>query len=174
VRCSEWNQRQDLRISIFKPFDHYYRRTLSLKREFAAVRQSLRAAARATNHLGDIFAFLKSEVMEYQAAHHPYHVMADKHLFRAYQQRLDQNKGQYVQLRQLVCRLDSEWEAVNALKAAHNRQLTIRMGQDSRSDSVLMRRIAFVAIVVLLATFMATFFSMSFFHVTDGNLNVSC
>jgi Mg2+ and Co2+ transporter CorA len=153
---------------------------LSLKREFAAVRQSLRAAARATNHLGDIFAFLKSEIANYQAAHHPHHVMVefcltklDKYLLRAYQQRLDQNKAQYVQLTQLIRRLDTQWEAVNALMAAHNNQLMIGMAQDSRSDSVLMRRIALVTIIFLPATFMATFFSMSFFHVADGNLNVS-
>ena len=49
----------------------------------------------------------------------------------------------------------------------------MQMARDSRNDSVLVRRIAFVTIIFLPATFMATFFSMSFFHVSDGRLTVS-
>jgi hypothetical protein len=188
VRAISWNldcatQRMeaetgfiDLNFQAIRPLSL---QIVSLKKEFAAVRQSLTAAARDTNHLGDVFAFLKSEVADYQAALHPHHVMAefrlsklDRHLLRAYQQRLDQNKAQYVQFTQLIRRLDSQWEAVNATMAAHNNPLTRRMARDLRSDSVLIRRIVFVTVILLLAAFMATFFSMSFFHFADGNLDV--
>ena len=47
------------------------------------------------------------------------------------------------------------------------------MAKDSRTDSILMRRIAFITIVFLPATFMATFFSMAFFHTDQEALLMS-
>jgi hypothetical protein len=58
---------------------------------------------------------------------------------------------------------------VNALLAHHNNDLNVDMARDARSDSVLMRRIALVTMVFLTATSMATFFSMGFFQIQDGD-----
>lgn len=154
---------------------------LSLRKELPAVRESLRAACRASDQMSRIFSFLEGEVPNFheicnatpQATTGTLLSRLDRQILQALQQRKAQQIAQHVSLTALVRRLDTQWEIVSALRAAHSNQLTIEMARDSRMDSRLMRRIAFVTIIFLPATFMATFFSMAFFHVNEGRLNVS-
>lgn len=76
--------------------------------------------------------------------------------------------AQVAQVGSLHRRTQSQWEMTNALIATHTNHLNIEMARDSRTDSELMRRISFVTIVFLPATFIATFFSMGFFIVDDN------
>ncbi len=154
---------------------------LSIRKELAIIRESLHAAARASGQLGDMVDFLLSELKNYrhstfEAVHDAYPKplqRTERHLIQAFLQRKTQQNYQVAQLNSLTRRLDTQWEVVTALIGAHNTKLTIEMARDSRTDSILMRRIAFVTIIFLPATFMATFFSMSFFHVDKGVLSVS-
>lgn len=94
-------------------------------------------------------------------------------LSKQLRQRAVQQGSQQAQLTSLIRRVDAQWQITTALISQHNTNLTIQMARDSRNDSILMRRIAFVTIIFLPPTFLATFFSMSFFHVSEGHLTVS-
>lgn len=154
---------------------------LSLRRELAAVRASLHAAARASRQMGERLKFLTSQVSAYHNAQSQASAIGadspltrlDHQLIQACEHQKAEQTAQHEQLQGLIRRLDVQWDVVTALRADHNGRLTMEMARDSRNDSVLMRRIAFVTIIFLPATFMATFFSMSFFRVSDGRLTVS-
>jgi hypothetical protein len=80
----------------------------------------------------------------------------------------------------LIARIDTQWSIVVWLMTKHDSDTNIAIAQDTRADSVimkrdslLMRRIAAVSIIFLPATFMATFFSMMFFHNDQGELKLN-
>ena len=76
-------------------------------------------------------------------------------------------KNQYDQIQCLLTRLDSQAAITKTLMAERDTEISITIAQATRRDSELMRGIAAVTMVFLPATFVATFFSMVFFHVGD-------
>lgn len=154
------------------------REKLRLRTDMAAAQDSVRCIARASEHTGDMFKFVQDSlwrfrdvVSEHEAESLPkryYQQLSD-----SLEMRINQQHNQRVQIANLMTRLQMQWDVVNAVVSHYNNDLNIGMARDSRQDSHLMRRIALVTIVFLPATFMATFFSMGFFEVGDGNLTVS-
>lgn len=51
----------------------------------------------------------------------------------------------------------------------HDSELNVEIAKAAKTDSELMRGIAVVTMIFLPATFVATFFSMVFFHVGEEN-----
>ena len=85
-----------------------------------------------------------------------------------------QQKFQAGQARELSGRIDMQWSVIAESLAKHDNDLTISMAQKARSDSLLMRQMTTISIIFLPATFLATFFSMIFFHVdATGALSMS-
>ena len=83
-------------------------------------------------------------------------------------------RSQYQQIQGLQARIKAQLDITNTLIARRDTQLTIEMtrlnteiAKATKRDSELMRGIAAVTMVFLPATFVATFFSMVFFHVGD-------
>ena len=80
----------------------------------------------------------------------------------------------YQEAEDLSWRIDTQWSVLVALLAKHDSDVTIAMAQDTRTDGLLMRKMAVVSIIFLPATFLATFFSMMFFQVdTSGALSMN-
>ena len=157
---------------------------LSLRKELIATRENLYGACRASEILRDIFKFIENELSKENDDDEigalslpPYKaetvLIWKEQLSRQLQQRAVQQDSQQAQLSSLIRRVDAQWQITTALISPHNTGLTIQMARDSRNDSILMRRIAFMTIIFLPPTFLATFFSMSFFHVNEGHLTVS-
>lgn len=76
-------------------------------------------------------------------------------------------RHQFDQIQCLLARLRSQAEITKTLMAERDTQISIDIAQATRRDSELMRGIAAVTMIFLPATFVATFFSMVFFHVGD-------
>ena len=155
---------------------------LSLRKSLVITSENLHSACRASLILQDITTFLITELSEDGT----YYLTSEKRpprpfpmprlemqLTQQLRQRAVQLGTMKNQLQSLIRRVDAQWQITTALMSQHNTNLTMQMAKDSRNDSILVRRIAFVTIIFLPATFMATFFSMSFFHVSDGRLTVS-
>lgn len=75
--------------------------------------------------------------------------------------------AQLEQIGHLQARLAAQIDVTKTLMAQRDTQFTIEIAKATRRDSELMRGIAAVTMVFLPATFVATFFSMVFFHVGD-------
>jgi hypothetical protein len=66
-------------------------------------------------------------------------------------------------------RIDTQLAITNTLIARRDSKLNIEIAKSVKQDSELMKDIAAVTMILLPATFLATFFSMAFFHVgTDS------
>ena len=144
---------------------------LMLQKNMAIVRDSLHGTHRASSHMEEIFGCLNMCLERYQnllQIQDP--DLAEKKLRLAGQlrsaikQNESQQNAQAAQINLLIGRVDAQWNNVTTMVAQHNNELNLVMAKDTRRDSVLMRRIAAVTTVFLPATFMATFFSMIFFH----------
>ncbi|KAI1877618.1 hypothetical protein JX265_003626 [Neoarthrinium moseri] len=166
-----------LRFHGIKPLP---REKLRLRTDMAATQDSLRCTKRASVHTGELFQFLKESLWRFEEvrSQHESHIPSRRHaqqLADALDLRVSQQHNQAAQITDLMARITAQWNVVNAVISHYNNDLNIDMARDSREDSVLMRRIAFVTIVFLPATFMATFFSMGFFQVAgdEGDLSVS-
>lgn len=158
---------------------------LALRRDSIITKDALTHAVCAAQSLGELCFFL-SEHVENKACRgitSPHRPSQLKKLFLQYESRHHHLKGQ---AQRLVDRIDVQWSIVNTLMAQHsntlNAQMTrdsvqmagdsVQMARDSRADSIAMRRISFVTLAFLPATFLATFFSMAFFHTKSGHIIV--
>ena len=157
---------------------------LSLRKGIIATRENLHGACRASDIMRDVFTFLDSELSDGGEFYHGREQLQlspdearvshmERQLTRQFKQRKIQSVSLSAQIQQLIRRVDTQWQITTALISRHNAELTMQMAKDSRNDSILMRRIAFVTIIFLPATFLSTFFSMSFFHISGGSFTVS-
>lgn len=170
---------------LFYGVDPLPKEKLRLRTDMAAMQDSLRCIHRASAHTGKLFEFLKGSLWRFrEITRSPRHGSKEwdgeenedlppryyhQQLSDALDQRISQQHSQTDQIGVLLSRVEMQWSVVNALLAHHSNDLNVDMARDARTESVLMRRIAFVTIVFLPATFMATFFSMGFFQVGDGD-----
>ena len=76
-------------------------------------------------------------------------------------------KHQHEQTQQLHARLQSQLSITKKLMAQRDTQINLEIVGSAQRDSKLMRGIATITMIFLPATFVATFFSMVFFHVGD-------
>lgn len=76
-----------------------------------------------------------------------------------------------LQMQMLQARVAAQIAVTNTLIAHRDSRANIELAKAMNADSKLMRGIAFVTMIFLPATFLATFFSMTFFHLggSDGN-----
>lgn len=150
---------------------------LRLRAGMASTQENLRVIGRASDHVGEFFGFLQDSLRRFEAASSEQHTgMSGRNhqpLFDALDMRISQQRSQATQIRNLKARMTAQWDIINAILSHYNNNLTVDMARDSRTDSVLMRRIAFVTMIFLPATFLATFFSMVFFEVADGGASFS-
>ena len=152
---------------------------LSLEKDMAVTLDMLKGLSRAATHMEDIFRHLSSSLETLASLGHDQTAAAD--FFRlvrqtqsAIRQRGSQQSAQVAQISGLIGRVDAQWNIVASLVSQHNNGLNLAMAKDTRNDSILMRRIASVTTIFLPATFMATFFSMMFFHIeSNGQLRVN-
>ena len=147
---------------------------LALQKDMAVTLDTLKGVHRASTHLEEIFGHLLGSLdvldrLQHESASGKQHLA--RQIKSAIRQRQSQTNAQAAQISGLIARVDAQWNIVSSLVSRHNNELNLGMARDSRNDSVLMRRIAGVTTIFLPATFMATFFSMMFFH-TEGNGNL--
>lgn len=90
-----------------------------------------------------------------------------QNLREACQMKLALARNQFDQIQGLRFRLSSQSEVTKTLMAQRDTEITLDIAQATRRDSELMRVIAAITMIFLPATFVATFFSMVFFHVGD-------
>ena len=136
---------------------------------------------RVSEQLRDIAVFLSEEVMSYhqclqdleQSKNQPRVPWSGGHMRSSFLQRKSRAEGHLRQSGALMWRIDIQWKVADALIAQHNHTLNHAIAQDSRADSVFIRRISFVTLAFLPATFLATFFSMTFFRLEKAKLTVS-
>ncbi|KAK3074887.1 hypothetical protein LTR53_002277 [Teratosphaeriaceae sp. CCFEE 6253] len=76
-------------------------------------------------------------------------------------------RNQWEQIQVLIARLHAQISVTQTLMAQRDTQIQLGIAGSARRDSELMRGITVVTMVFLPATFVATFFSMVFFHVGD-------
>jgi hypothetical protein len=80
---------------------------------------------------------------------------------------------QFEQTSNLMRRIDAQLAITNTLIAHRDSKLNIEIAKAAKRDSELMKGIAAVTMIFLPATFLATFFSMAFFHVgTDSQVRL--
>ena len=145
---------------------------LSLRRDLVTTKETLSHASRASESYHELFNFLSKKVHLLPAATPSPSCRIDQ--FEAvFLQHSIRQWHQKQQADALKARIDAQWNAVNALVAQHNNSLNYQIAADSRTDTVIMRRISFVTIAFLPATFLATFFSMIFFDMNAGHITVS-
>jgi Mg2+ and Co2+ transporter CorA len=90
-----------------------------------------------------------------------------QNLLEAIDLKISLGRHQYDQIVQLQARLSAQHDVTTTLMAQRDSQLTIDIAEATKRDSELMRGIAAVTMIFFPATFVATFFSMVFFHVGD-------
>ena len=159
------------------PADNLASRRIGMVR----TRFALTHVQRASEQLRDIAVFLCEEVMSQhqclqdleQSKSQPQMPWSVGHLRSSFLQRKSRAEGHLRQTGALMWRIDIQWKVADALIAQHNHTLNHTIAQDSRADSVFIRRISFVTLAFLPATFLATFFSMTFFRMDDKKLTVS-
>lgn len=153
------------------------RERMRFRTDIAATQDTLRVVARASNHLGELWAFTRAALPRFGELCAEHDVALPKTYIQQMSDALDmqitQSHTQGKQMADLKARLTSQGDIVNAILSNYSNELTIGMAKDSREDSVLMRRIALVTMIFLPATFLATFFSMVFFDVEGTTLAVS-
>lgn len=134
-------------------------------------KERLSHVVRTSSSLSELFTFLSKEVHSLLSTrsnpNNRLNQLRDSFLQHEIRQR--HLKGQ---AQNLIARIDAQWNVVNALIALHNDSLNFQIATDSRVDTIVMRRISYVTIAFLPATFLATFFSMSFFQVASGHMTV--
>ncbi|OAP56622.1 hypothetical protein AYL99_08734 [Fonsecaea erecta] len=148
------------------------REKLALRKDVIFTKDALSHALRASESFDELFTFLSKEIHSIPLDCYKVKLRSDQ-LKDAFLQQSCKQWHQKSQAQGLMERLDTQWKIVSALMAQHNNSLNYQIATDSRVDTVIMRRISFVTIAFLPATFLATFFSMSFFHVTSDDLAAS-
>jgi Mg2+ and Co2+ transporter CorA len=82
-------------------------------------------------------------------------------------------RNQYDQILQLQARLSSQNEITDALMKQRDTHISLDIAEATRKDSEMMRGTAAVTMIFFPATFVATFFSMVFFHVgAEGSVHL--
>ncbi|KIX94292.1 uncharacterized protein Z520_10002 [Fonsecaea multimorphosa CBS 102226] len=148
------------------------REKLALRKDMILTKDALSHVVRASESLDELYSFLSREVRAIPSDGYNVNLRPDQ-LKDAFVQQACKQWHQKSQAQGLIDRLDTQWKIVSALMAQHNNSLNYQIATDSRVDTIVMRRISFVTIAFLPATFLATFFSMSFFHVTSDDLVAS-
>lgn len=148
-----------------------------LRDEIAGAQGYIRSIARHSACIGSLLEFFTQTVERLnRLGHVPTEVLREQ-LLDAASQYQSQQRCQATQAHDLSWRIDTQWNVLVALRSKDDSETIIRMQEDTRSDSVLMKRMAAISVVFLPATFLATFFSMMFFQVNEAedlvmNLNV--
>ena len=150
-------------------------RQFSLSKDMAMVSHGIHGTMNAATNMANIFSFLSGQLRSYvnlsakaQARQIPHQL--GTHLSDAFSQCLNRTNAQFAQMQGLRGRIDSQFRIVKALIAQRDSRANIEIAAAAKADTELMRGIAFVTMIFLPATFMATFFSMVFFNINfeDG------
>lgn len=146
-----------------------------LRNDIAGAQGYIRSVARHSSCLGEIYKFFAEAVVRFDALGSGSDCTRQQQILDSLAQYQTQQKSQMAQAHDLSWRIDSQWSVLVALMAKHDSDVTISMAADAKTENMLMRRMAVVSIIFLPATFLATFFSMIFFHVNEqtGALSVS-
>ena len=145
---------------------------LALRKGMITTKDALSHVVRASESLGELFVYLSKQSHSLPLVGPGLSLHPDQ-LNDAFLQYSTRQWHLKRQANALIDRIDSQWNVVNALIAQHNNSLNCQIANDSRIDTIIIRRISFVTIAFLPATFLATFFSMSFFDIRSGSLTVS-
>jgi hypothetical protein len=140
------------------------------RNDTAGAQGYIRSVARHSICTGEFFGVLEEALPRFLALRGCQDDMLRQQILDALGQYQSQQKTQAVQAHDLSWRIDTQWSVLVALLAKHDSDVNIAMAQDARTDSLLMRKMASVSILFLPATFLATFFSMIFFHVDDAGV----
>jgi hypothetical protein len=115
-------------------------------------------------NFGTLLTFIKSELTAFARGPttepHPKPGIIPAHLAKslidAFVYLQSQSTSQISQTRNLKARVEMQWNVIAALRNIH-------IANSARADSEVIRRISIISIIFLPATFLAAFFSMSFF-----------
>ena len=88
----------------------------------------------------------------------------------ALEQRISLADTQSSQIEHLRLRVQTQLEITRTLITQRDVQVNIQLASAAKRDSEIIRGIAFITMIFLPATFVATFFSMAIFGVTDDRL----
>lgn len=144
------------------------------RNDTAGAQGYIRSVARHSLCTGEFFVVLEEALPRFLALQNCQDHSLKQQILDALGQYQSQQRTQVVQAHDLSWRIDTQWSVLVALLAKHDSDVNISMAQDARTDSLLMRKMAGVSVVFLPATFLATFFSMMFFHVDDaGGVSMS-
>lgn len=139
----------------------------AIRDDIASTQCHVRSIVRHSICMGKLFeAFTEAVARFYQLNSTPGEVLRS-HMLDNVRQFQSQQQCQAAQANDLSWRIDTQWNVLVALRAKRDSEVIIAMAQDTRADSVLMKRMAAVSVVFLPATFLATFFSMMFIQVDD-------
>lgn len=100
----------------------------------------------------------------------PLHASVIERIRDVLRQRLSIAEIQHSQISQLGLRVRAQLDVTSTLITQRNMELNIEIANATKRDSEIMRGIAFVTMVFLPATFVATFFSMSSFGAEQSTL----
>ncbi|KAK5050088.1 hypothetical protein LTR84_004208 [Exophiala bonariae] len=144
------------------------------RNDTAGAQGYIRSVARHSLCTGEFFGVFEEALPRFLALQNCQDDSLKQQILDALGQYQSQQRTQAVQAHDLSWRIDTQWSVLVALLAKHDSDVNISMAQDARTDSLLMRKMAGVSVVFLPATFLATFFSMMFFHVDDvGGVSIS-
>ena len=130
----------------------------------------LQNVAFGSARVGEAFLFLKDQLLKFTELRNE---RANNHLPRswasplqsAFMQKHSLAYCQRQQIQRLCDRVQAQLEVTKTLIAQRDTQVNIEIAKAAKRDSELMKGITVVTMVFLPATFMATFFSMVFWHV---------
>lgn len=149
---------------------------LEISKSLFSTQTSLGEISNCANNLRRIFIFTKAELQRYvrhnnaistDAYKYPHGVISV--LDDAMSTRVSQLDAQISQISVLSIRIQTQIDSITTLIAQRDSRVNIAIAKSTRSDSETMRAIAFVTVIFLPATFLATFFSQVFFNVSSSS-----
>ena len=130
----------------------------------------LKYVAYGSARVGEAFLFLQDQLLKFaqlsaEAGHDQRPLRLTSQLRSALMRKHSLAHCQFHQINVLCARVAAQQDVTKTLIAQRDTQINIEIAKAAKRDSELMKGITVVTMVFLPATFMATFFSMVFWHV---------
>lgn len=154
---------------------------LSLNKKLTTASDHIRGAIYAANSMINVYNFILQQLNRYndllgERASQERLIKLKKaknQLFDAYSRNVNHSTAQILQMNNLKARLEAQWSIITTLVVQRDSRVNIDIAAAAKEDGERMKLIAFVTMIFLPATFMATFFSMVFFNVSTDGLAVN-
>lgn len=145
---------------------------LAFSRGLQVTADYLKNVAYGSARVGEAFLFLQDQLLKFaqlsvEAGHDQRSLRLTSQLQSALMRKRSLAQCQLHQIDRLYARVAAQQDVTKTLIAQRDTQINIEIAKAAKRDSELMKGITVVTMVFLPATFMATFFSMVFWHVGD-------